>query len=290
MPMVLPVVAAFASGAVSAVIAGTASFAAYATVAGAVMSVAGAITGSKDLQRLGAIVGIVGGVAGFMNGAASAASSTASAAAEGVGEAAVSGMDLAADAAAGSANSISGASGGLQAAADSAAMVNGGNGVQAPMAYAGPGSTGAGAGTDLVANTPSAVSPVESLSRQAMQQGLPSTPGAASASVTPSAAAGVEVPSGMDIAGNSAAGPNSLNAAAKQYNAGDLNSWWDKAMKAGKDVGRFVRDNKELVQMGGTVLQSVYGPQAEANDMQRSLMEQARRNINTPVVLKYKGA
>jgi trimeric autotransporter adhesin len=284
MPMVLPVVAAFASGAVSAVIAGTASFAAYATVAGAVMSVAGAITGSKDLQRLGAIVGIVGGVAGFMNGASSAASA-ASSATDAAGEAAVSGMDLAADAAAGTGNSISGATGGLQAAAESAAMANGGNGLQVPMVTAAP---GVGSGTDLVANVPGASTPVESLARQAIQQSVPSAP--VGAAVTPSAAAGVDVPSGMDLAGNSAAGPNALNAAAKQYNAGDLNSWWDKAMKAGKDVGRFVKDNKELVQMGGTVLQSVYGPQAEANDMQRSLMEQARRNINTPVVLKYKGA
>ena len=61
-------------------------------------------------------------------------------------------------------------------------------------------------------------------------------------------------------------------------------------MKTGKGVSKFMNENKELVNLAGGALKDMYGPQAEAMDYQRSLMDQARRNINSPVVLQLRKA
>lgn len=52
-----------------------------------------------------------------------------------------------------------------------------------------------------------------------------------------------------------------------------------------KDVAAFLKENKELVSLGGNMLASMYGPQAEALDFQKSLYERRRRNLNNPVRL-----
>ena len=68
MPMILPVVVALAAASTGAVV----GFAAFAGIAGSMMVAMGTVMGSKDLVKIGAIVGVVGGIAGFANGASSA--------------------------------------------------------------------------------------------------------------------------------------------------------------------------------------------------------------------------
>lgn len=77
MAVVLPLVAAFAAGSagIAAIGAATTIFgtiAAYATVAGAVMTGVGALTGKKDLIKIGGILSLAGGLGTMASGMAGA--------------------------------------------------------------------------------------------------------------------------------------------------------------------------------------------------------------------------
>ena len=75
---------------------------------------------------------------------------------------------------------------------------------------------------------------------------------------------------------------------ASNFNQSDLASWWDKVKSGAGAVGKFIADNPSLVKIGGEMLTSMYGPQAEQFDLQKSLIERAQRNLNTPIPLTYK--
>lgn len=271
MPVVIPIIAAFASGAVAAVAAGTATFAAYATVAGAVLSVAGAVTHNKDLSRIGAIVGIVGGVASLAGGASGAA-----AAGEAVDQSAAETARLAAQ--------------------ESAAA--GGAAVAEPVAQAGgagglvdAGSTPPDVTGGVTVTTPGMDRPVMGLADKAAQiQQQQGGLAAADATVAQPAATNYAGPGSPGAGGPTDVAPpapGSIASISKQYNAGDLNDWWSKVQQAGKAVGGFIKDNKEVVSLAGKALESMYGPAAEGLDYQKSLMERARRNVNTPIPISY---
>lgn len=260
MPMFIPVIVAFASVGAGVVT----GFAAYAAVAGAVLSTVGALTGNKDLQRIGAFVGIVGGISNIASGAASGAE-------------AVSGMDLAADAAAGTANNVVTAGEAVGAAQSMGDIANtaalSGVGTTTPPAIGPPDPTGAGGVVGVQPSTSLADIAAKTADPNALTTTAPTTPAEA---VTTQAA-------------------SPLGKAASNYTASDLSSWWDKAMAAGKDIGKGVGDWAQknplmastLVNVGGKILSAVNDPQAEALEYQKSLMEMARRNINSPVVLGY---
>lgn len=265
MPVVIPVIAAFASGAVAAVVAGTATFAAYAAVAGAVLSVAGAITGNKDLQRIGGIVGIVGGAASLFSGGASAAS-TAGSAAESAG-------GITAEQAAYGQLEAAAADGATAAAGDVAGMAS-------PSAAA-PLAADINQSAAEVARLNAAGTPLSKVAQAAADAGI-------AGGITPQQSAYSQLEATTQVPGPGAGPTTPIADIGKQYNSLDLKSWWDKAEKAGKGVGSFIKDNKELVQLAGGALKDMYGPEAEALELQRSLMERARRNINTPIALQYK--
>lgn len=271
MPFVIPVIAAFATGAVGAVVAGTATFAAYATVASAVLAVAGAVTGNKDLQRVGAIVGIVGGAASLIGGAEGATTAAAGAAEDGASSG-LSGMDIAADAPASS--SVANAS--LAEQAQQADLIRTSSGADgesladqaargAEQATKVPDPVNAGVSTDLAQTAP----PDQSL----MERAIGATGGS---SVQPTTA--------IQPAPN-APGSYAVDSVGQQYNAGDLQAWFSKASNAAGKVGKFVKENKELISLGGDILKSVYNPSSEALEYQKSLMDRAYRNYNSPVVL-----
>jgi hypothetical protein len=91
--VVAAVTAAFAEGATAAVIAEAVSAVGIAT------SVVGAVTGSKDLMKIGAIVGLAGGVGSLATAAFGGAAAAGDAAVAGAGDAAVAGAgDAATDA------------------------------------------------------------------------------------------------------------------------------------------------------------------------------------------------
>ncbi len=71
---------------------------------GTTMSIVGAVTGNKDLLKIGGVLGLVGGVGGLVNGAVGAAGGAAA-------ESATSGLGEAVDATGGLDTAVSGASG-----------------------------------------------------------------------------------------------------------------------------------------------------------------------------------
>jgi len=81
MPMVIPVIAAWAgaAGAVGAIAAGTATFASYLAVAGAVLTTVGAVTKKKDLMLVGGLMGLGAGLIGNASGTAASAGTEAAA-------------------------------------------------------------------------------------------------------------------------------------------------------------------------------------------------------------------
>lgn len=271
MPMIIPVVVALAAASTGVAV----GFAAFAGIAGSMMVAMGTVMGSKDLVKIGAIVGVVGGIAGFANGASSAG------AAASVDDAATAGnyvnsADAASDAAsaANSADAVTGA----------ATVAEGGTNMYAGAELATPPpSYGASiAEKAAAASTATPATTTTSLADMAAKSGL-AAPDAGTAGMTPAQANYNQLEQTTQLpAGN---GP--LQEAAKGFSSDDLNAWWQKAKSAGKDVGKFIEDNKTLVKIGGDMLGSMYGPESEALDYQKSLMERARRNINAPVVLKY---
>lgn len=266
MPMILPVVIAFAAVGSGAVV----GFAAYAMVAGAVLSTAGALTGNKDLSRIGAFIGLAGGISSLASGAAGAAS----------GAEAVSGMDLAADAAAGTANNVVTAGEAVGAAQGLGEVANAAIPGTAATPGAMPPTTAVAPPDPTAAIAPTTTAPSTSLADIAAKGAAPPT--------TPA-----DAMTSYQALENQAASPLAQKAA--NYSASDLSSWWDKAMAAGKDVGKGVGDWAQknplmastLVNVGGKMIAAINDPQAEALEYQRSLMEQARRNINTPIPLAY---
>ncbi|MFA5921159.1 MAG: hypothetical protein WC856_07690 [Methylococcaceae bacterium] len=99
-----------ASGFVATAVAVAATVSVVATIAGVALTVVGAVTGDKDLMKIGAIVGIAGGVTGLATGAFGGATAAAS-------EVAAAG-DVAAPAA--SATATTAAKGGLLAGSNAA--------------------------------------------------------------------------------------------------------------------------------------------------------------------------
>ncbi len=302
MPMVIPLVAAFAAGAggVAALgaaatvvgVAGTiATVAAYATIAGAVLTGVGALTGSKGLMKIGAILSIGGGI-----------TSLATAAFSGVG-AATSALDV------GAADGAIAANGGSMAASTA-----GNAAADAGMALAEgatPSSlTGLQTGAPLSPVTPTTGMPVASsdvnltplnsaadgAGNVAMQEGA--TPASLTDQAMSAADPSAITPEAMSGAPNTATravtnAPSStpaldkLSAAAGRTDSASMTSWFDKMRNVGGAVGEFMQKNPQLVKIGGDMLSSMYGPQAEKFDYEKSLMDRARSNLNNPVAMRY---
>lgn len=108
---------------------GTATILGAITEIGVALTVVGAVTGSKDLMKLGSVMGIVGGVGGLVTSAASAATTAASTAAEAASAPAASAASTAASTVSSTADGLSG----MDMAAD-AGMGSYGGAVAAPIA------------------------------------------------------------------------------------------------------------------------------------------------------------
>jgi hypothetical protein len=222
MPMVIPVIAAWAgaAGAVAAVAAGTATLASYIAIAGAVLTTVGAVTKKKDLMLLGGVMGFGAGLAGSGGAAA--------------GEA---GGQVAAEESAGSV---------FNTAADSQT-----------------------ANTALADNAANAAAQTgDTLGTSTLGSNLG---GAAAPDVSPAVAYGQAGNPGMS---------STLGSGATTTTSGTTGAldWLNK-------VGSVVKQNKELFQVGGQMLQGMFGPEAEALDLQKKELERRRRNSNTIVPL-----
>jgi hypothetical protein len=112
-----------------------------------------------------------------------------------------------------------------------------------------------------------------------------------------SSAGGNVLGGGMVLGG---AAPSTLQQAASGLTPTDIGGFLKKAAsKAGDGLEKFapwVKENKELVDIGSRVVSSMYGPEAEMADLQRErmdyqkgLMDRAYRNTNSPVKLYNHG-
>lgn len=263
MPAAIPVIASFAAAGSAAAAAG--GFAAamgtlsgFAAISGAVLTGVGALTGKKDLQKVGTLLSL-GGSAASAFGASQGAAASAFGGADAVGQAIT---------AAGGPTMSAGSSaflGGEVAATPFAGMS--GASIYEPLSTA---STAAGelagaVGKDMAFNAGSGM----------MNQFVP-------AKLDPLQAAA----SNLSM--------SDMNAARESLER--KASLWDRAGSAVGKTADFMRKNKELVQIGGQGLNSAFGPEAELADLKRdewdyrrSLLDRQRRNLNAPIRLAMGG-
>ena len=257
MPAVVPIVAAFASGAVGAVVAGTAGLAAYATVAGAVLTGVGALTGKKDLMKIGGVLSLAGGVATAFGGASSAASA--------VGDVANSAAETAASAAAPAA-----ADAASTAASDAAASAatNGGD-----IGVMSDGTLQSASGS---VQPPPQAAPSSLADLAAQPQAASAGSGQAAQFATQATTTAPTVDTTSRVADM-----------AKGITSNDLSTWWEKAKAMGSKVGDYVEKHPALLTTAGSMLSSMYGPQAEKMDFEKSMYARAQANLNSPVKMMY---
>jgi hypothetical protein len=266
MAVAIPIIAAFASAGTAIAAAGGIAAAlgtvtGFLAVGGAALTAVGAITKNSKLTKIGAIMGVAGGL-GSAFSAVGAASDAGAAAAQ---EAANSSWS-----AGGQAEVAGGAgAGSLEAGSTSAASTAANGAATAPVYDATP--TLPGAGSAQVGAPPSAE---PALASRALQLQTPGVLDTASASPLQVRAQGLTL--------------DDVNAAARSA-----------ASKAGDVLGQagtFARNNKELLNMGGSVLNSMYGPEAEKMDLLRardafdqSIYRRRLANLNSPVRLTNGG-
>lgn len=301
MPMVIPVIAAFATAIATPT---------FLTIAGAALVGIGAVTGKKDLVKIGSLMSLGGSlISGFASASGSASSSAASeAAAEQAAQEGFRSLEYAdkaayAGEAAGNA-SVTPATAGMDQATNSAASAgvdastidpleranqfyeagesNASIFEKATAASNGAPSAAADGGSilDKLNAVPEPGSSVlADVNRQALQIGVQPSP---------------TVPTGVTINGqvmNTAADPIAQYARvtpSSQIQATNATSTAKSASML-DNVGQWVKNNKELAQLGGQFAMGLaqgYGQQQQF-DAQQSIYERRRRNLNNPVALTF---
>lgn len=259
MAVVVPLVASFASvaGGVAALGAATTAigtFAAYASIAGGVLMGVGAVTGKKDLMKVGGILGLAGGIGSALS--------------SGAGEAAVTGVAESAseDAAANLAGSAAESSAGAVGAEGSAAFM--GPPSDLSGSFVGPSadlSVPLSQRAAEVATTPAGTGAAgESLADKAVMQAADVNP------LDQRLAAGTARTPGV---------PDAVTRAANGLTQQDLQAFWEKL----KGAGEWLNKNPALLTVGGEMVKGMQ--QADQLDYQRALIDRARANLNNPIKL-----
>lgn len=281
MAVAIPIIAAWGAVYGGAAIAGmtiaayAATTAGFLVTAGAALTTVGALTKKQDLMKIGGFMQLGGGIATAYNAAASGAAANASAQ-----EAANAAWQTGGQAE---------AAYGAQEAANAAWQAGG----QAEVA-------------NTIASGAQSFAPVASSISEPISQSMAN---AASSAVVP------DIPTpGTSISsfGSSAPEPFSLSQKASSYNVPPLQvgadpisqgagqmpgnefksimqSLADKAGTTLKGVGKFMHDNPELVKLGGNMLSSMYGPEAETLDFKKSIYNRQMQNMNSPIRLGLTG-
>lgn len=278
MAVVLPVVAAFqavaAAGGVAAAL--TAGFASFATVAGGFLVGAGIVTGNKGLKKLGGIMSLAGGVTSLVDGMVNGASAASSAA-----DGASSAWDAAGSAAGSDAAQFGKYANDASKAVDGAA--------QAGEALSGAGGL-AEAGSAMSVSQGAALAPpaMQDLSAigPAADGGSSLMEQARLAKATPLSISDTIAAQNTALARAGGGPSQALVEAAGQLNGQDhMQQLLGKLKTGASGVSQVIKDNKELMQLGGMALQSIYDPQREAMDRQDSLYERRRAQLNNPIRL-----
>lgn len=269
MAAAVPLVIAFAEAGSIAGMASmaTASVAGFLQVGGAVLGAVGALTGKKDVAKFGALMSLGGGIANAAS-AASSAGAEASSAWDAAGSAAGSdaaqfakyGASQAADTA-GQAAATGAASSGTELAASAL------DGYGADLGLFNDGS--------MYAQAERSVRQAADATQAAGQTGAGGTP------IVQSAVQGGAKPAGLGGIGPSAP-TDLLSSEGSRLSIGDVMQSVGNGVKA---TPQWVKENPDLAKFGFSILESIYGPQAEQIDMQRSMLDRRRANMNSPIRL-----
>lgn len=263
-PIISAVSAVAAAGGVGAAL--TAGFASFAAVAGGFMTAAGLLTGNKKLQKFGGLLSLASNVSSLASslGNAAAQSASATTGAQAVTEA--------------SANSASAATSAWESAAASAKLGD----------AAGMGAAGEAIGGSLAQTLPdvgsSAISGLGEAGANMSLSGGNLVDAARSAGYGASGAAQVaaEAPTLAQTLTQSA--PTAIAEGAKTIkDVNHLQALLDKV----NGLGKWVKDNKELVQFGGSALQSAFDPRYEELDYAKSLRNERIKNLNAPIAMRF---
>lgn len=278
MAVALPIISAIATASSATFAAtlmggGLAGFAAFASVAGGVMTGLGLITKDKDLMKFGGLLSLASNVtslAGSLSGSPAAGATPTDG-----GAGATAGAKAVSEA---SANSASAATSAWESAAASAKLGD----------AAGMGAAGEAIGGSLAQTLPdvgsAAMSGLGEAGANMSLSGGNLVDAARSAGYGASGAAQVaaEAPTLAQTLTQSA--PTAIAEGAKTIkDVNHLQALLDKV----NGLGKWVKDNKELVQFGGSALQSAFDPRYEELDYAKSLRNERIRNLNEPIAMRF---
>lgn len=327
MAVVIPLVAAYASGAMATAAtfaaAGAMTAAAigsYLVVGGAVLSTVGALTDNKKLQRFGSLMSLGGGLVSLASSVGSTAAN-GSAGADFAGSTAGEGVVAAQDAAI-AADIAANEAGG--AVADEAATALAEKGAEAAGSFASepvnpsgsanvqPLDTGQATGSALEQAAAEAIEKNGSLAGESLDalqaDSLMERVLAGTETATPEVSTlgidrlGQQAYSLNDIGGV----PSALQEGAAGLDNSSLTAGLDKLGKSvgqgmdwvGEKLGaadKWIQANPRIAKVGGDLLNGMYGPQAQQLDLMRereaqsqSILERRLANLNSPVRLSYR--
>ena len=261
------------------------TFASAMAVAGGMMAGLGLISNDKDMQRMGSMLSAVSGLSGAFTGGANAAATAG--AAESAGGLSAEAAGLGAE------------TGSLGAGYNFDGIGNYSGVGAAPTPGAGLGQAAGGAGAA------GQINPQAAGLGQASQDIASSLTGseggllARAYQTAQTAPLGAAAPVAQTPAGALKQAASTMNQsdllaggrAAVEKGQSLLGQAWDGAGDFMKDAGKWAQTNPNAASMvfqtiGGAV-DGAYGPQAKALRMRESLIEEARRNSNSPVRLQY---
>lgn len=276
MAVAIPIINAFATIATAgSVAAAVGTVGGFLSVAGGVLAGVGALTGNKDLARLGGLMALGSGIANLA-GAASGAGAAAGGAEAAAEEAAKSAFRTSELTAAQTAPELATAAPSLELGQAVAAAGDSGTStlMQAAEARAGGSLAPVGSATP----TAPAAAAAEGVSTAPLNTGQAMA--GPDVSATPSGPLGQPA----DIAATPSASPQVANAG-QNMTQNDLQKYlsqaWDRTQSLLKNTSGFLRDNKELVSIVG----NAFSPQAEQLDWQKSLYNRRRASLNSPIAL-----
>lgn len=288
MAVAIPVLAVFggvsagmAMAGIGVATAAAVTFSGAMAVAGGMMAGLGLISNDKDMQRMGSMLSAVSGLSGAFTGGANAAATAG--AAESAGGLSAEAAGLGAETGSlGDGYNFDGI--GNYSGVGAAPMPGGNLGQAAGGAGAAgqisPQAAGLGQASQDIAS--SLTGSEGGLLAKAYQTAQTAPLGAAAPVAQTPAGALSEVAQGIT--------QNDITAMLQRGadKAGSLmGQAWDGAGKVLNSAGQWVQKNPQAASMVFNAVGNAFGPEAEAMDLRKSLIDRARQNSNSPVRLQY---
>lgn len=257
------------------------TFASAMAVAGGMMAGLGLISNDKDMQRMGSMLSAVSGLSGAFTGGANAAATAGAAESAGglSAEAAGLGAETGSLGAGYNFDGIGNYSGVGAAPTPGAGLGQAAGGAGA-AGQINPQAAGLGQASQDIAS--SLTGSEGGLLAKAYQTAQTAPLGAAAPVAQTPAGALSEVAQGIT--------QNDITAMLQRGadKAGSLmGQAWDGAGKVLNSAGQWVQKNPQAASMVFNAVGNAFGPEAEAMDLRKSLIDRARQNSNSPVRLQY---